>query len=54
MLAAFAAHHVTGRADLAHRDDGWWRTALVYAVEAAGIACSRQGADPPWRRELHR
>ncbi len=54
MLAAFAAHQVTGRADLAHRDDSWWRTALAYAVEAAGIACSRQGADPPWRRELHR
>ena len=53
MVAAFAAHGVTGRAALADLDAAWWRTALTYAVEAAGIACSRVGADPPWRRELH-
>lgn len=53
MLAAFAAHGVTDRTTLAGLDEGWWHTALTYAVEAAGIACSRRGADPPWRRELH-
>ncbi|HEU5083190.1 MAG TPA: carbohydrate kinase [Acidimicrobiales bacterium] len=52
MLAAFAAHGVTGRARLAELDAAWWRTALTYAVEAAGIACTRVGADPPWRHEL--
>jgi fructokinase len=53
MLAAFAAHRVTGRPELARLDTGWWRTALTYATEAAGISCTRQGADPPWRHELH-
>lgn len=53
MLAAFAAHRVTDRATLAGLDEHWWHTALTFAVEAAGIACSRRGADPPWRRELH-
>lgn len=53
MLAAFSAHGVTDRAALARLDEHWWHTALTYAVEAAGIACSRRGADPPWRRELH-
>lgn len=52
MLAAFAAHGVTDRQALARLDEHWWRTALTFAVEAAGIACSRRGADPPWRREL--
>ncbi len=52
MLAAFAAHGVTDRAALARLDEHWWHTALTFAVEAAGIACSRRGADPPWRREL--
>lgn len=53
LLAAFAAHRVDSRAALAELDQTWWRTALAYAVEAAGISCSRPGADPPWRRELH-
>jgi fructokinase len=53
MLAAFAAHGVVDRRTLAALDGAWWHTALTYAVEAAGIACSRVGADPPWRRELH-
>ena len=52
MLAAFAAHGVTDRRALADLDEHWWHTALTFAVEAAGIACSRVGADPPWRREL--
>lgn len=52
MLAAFAAHGVTDRGALGRLDEHWWRTALTFAVEAAGITCSRQGADPPWRREL--
>ncbi len=52
LLAAFAAHGVTGRAALSGLGPTWWRTALTYAVEAAGIACSRVGADPPWRGEL--
>ena len=53
MLAAFAAHHITGRVQLARLDRAWWRTAVTYAVEAAAITCSRLGADPPWRHELH-
>jgi fructokinase len=53
MLAAFAAHRIVGRAQLARLDGAWWRTATAYAVEAAGITCSRLGADPPWRNELH-
>ena len=53
MLAAFAAHRVAGRTALARLDGGWWRTAVTYAVEAAAITCSRLGADPPWRHELH-
>jgi fructokinase len=53
MLAAFAAHGVVDRRTLATLDEAWWRTALTYAVAAAGIACGRVGADPPWRRELH-
>lgn len=52
MLAAFAAHGVTDRTVLADLDEHWWHTALTFAVEAAGIACGRVGADPPWRREL--
>lgn len=52
MLAAFAAHGVTARQALVDLDEHWWHTALTFAVEAAGIACSRVGADPPWRREL--
>lgn len=52
MLAAFAAHGVTGRDALGALDATWWHTALTYAVEAAGIACTRVGADPPWRDEL--
>ena len=52
MLAAFAAHGVTDRRALADLDEHWWHTALTFAVEAAGIACGRVGADPPWRREL--
>lgn len=54
MLAAFASHEITTPGELRRLDHHWWRTALTYAVEAAGIACSRVGADPPWRRELHR
>ena len=53
MLAAFAAHGITTPGELRRLDSTWWRTALTYAVEAAGIACSRVGADPPWRHELH-
>ena len=53
MLAALSAHRVTTRAELAALDDSWWQTALTYAVEAAGITCTRVGADPPWRNELH-
>lgn len=53
MLAAFASHGVTTPGELRRLDSNWWRTALTYAVEAAGIACSRLGADPPWRHELH-
>ena len=53
MLAAFAAHRVTGRDQAGRLDAGWWRTALTYAVEAAGISCTRRGAEPPWRHELH-
>lgn len=53
MLAAFAAHGVTDRRALGELDEHWWHTALTFAVEAAGIACSRRGADPPWRRDLH-
>lgn len=53
MLAALSAHHITTRSQLERLDAAWWRTALTYAVEAAGIACSRVGADPPWRHELH-
>ena len=53
LLAAFAAHRVTSRADLARLDVTWWRTALTYAAEAAAISCSRRGANPPWRHELH-
>jgi fructokinase len=52
MVAAFAAHGITGRDRLARLDAAWWRTALTYAVEAAGMACARVGADPPWRHEL--
>lgn len=52
VLAAFSAHGITGRRALAELDAAWWRTALGYAVEAAGIACTRVGADPPWRDEL--
>lgn len=52
MLAAFAAHGVTDRRTLAGLDEQWWHTALRFAVEAAGIACGRVGADPPWRSEL--
>jgi fructokinase len=52
MLAAFAAHGVTDREALGELDAAWWHTALSYAVEAAGIACTRVGADPPWRDEL--
>lgn len=52
MLAAFSAHGVTDRRALAGLDEHWWHTALTFAVEAAGIACGRVGADPPWRREL--
>lgn len=52
MLAAFAAHGITDRRALAGLDEHWWHTALTFAVEAAGIACGRVGADPPWRREL--
>lgn len=53
MLAAFAAHEITTPARLRRLDGTWWRTALTYAVEAAGISCSRVGTDPPWRQELH-
>jgi fructokinase len=52
MLAAFAAHGITDRRALADLGEHWWHTALTFAVEAAGIACGRVGADPPWRREL--
>lgn len=52
LLAAFAAHKVTSRADLARLDVTWWRTALTYAAKAAAISCSRPGANPPWRHEL--
>lgn len=29
-----------------------WRDALAYAVRAAAITCSRNGADPPWAEEF--
>jgi fructokinase len=53
LLAAFSAHGITTPAQLQRLDAAWWRTAITYAVEAAGITCSRMGADPPWRDELH-
>ncbi len=53
MLAALSAHRVSTRDQLRALDQTWWRTALTYAVEAAAITCSRVGAEPPWRDELH-
>ncbi len=53
MLAALSSHRITTKAQLVKLDMNWWRTALTYAVAAAGITCSRVGADPPWRHQLH-
>ncbi len=52
LLAAMSAHHIVTKAQLAALDLRWWRTALTHAVKAAGITCSRAGADSPWRHEL--
>ncbi len=47
-------HHrsVSGRTDLLALSSDDWRDALMFASTAAGITCSRVGADPPWAREL--
>lgn len=34
-------------------DDAAWASILSFAVEVAGITCSRPGADPPWASELN-
>lgn len=33
-------------------DAGAWHEALAFAVRAAAITCSRDGADPPWAHEI--
>lgn len=33
-------------------DAAAWSAAMSFAVEVAGITCSRPGADPPWASEL--
>ncbi len=40
------------RESFAALDLGWWEATLQFAVQVAGITCSRAGADPPWRREI--
>ncbi len=52
LVAALSAHRITTKAQVAGLDAAWWHTALTYAVEASAIACTRVGADPPWRHEL--
>ena len=62
---ADAAREVVGRSveehrfDRRHRDgtdiavDGnRYEDSLAFAVQVAGITCSRPGADPPWAAEL--
>jgi fructokinase len=41
-----------GVARLDELDEDAWRDVLGFAARAAGITCSRPGADPPWASEL--
>ena len=52
--AAFLAwlhDHQAIRPDLS-LEEGELKAALHFACQAAAITCSREGADPPWRREM--
>jgi len=52
--AAFLAwlhDHRAIRPDLSLEEDEL-KNALRFACQAAAITCSREGADPPWRREM--
>src|SRR6266508_3428114 len=50
-LLAWLHDHELVRPDLALAEDQL-RSAIDYACLAASLACSRPGADPPWKREM--
>ncbi len=52
MLTSLAERDVTDRDRLRELSVEDWREFGTRAVAAAGITCSRAGADPPYRREL--
>ena len=52
MLAWLYRRRLLDRSSLAHMPEAKLREALRYAVKAAAINCSRQGADPPWSDQL--
>lgn len=52
LLCALHEAGVGDAATLDALDGDGWRQALEFAVGVAAIACSRVGADPPWRNEL--
>jgi fructokinase len=52
-MCSLVEHGVAARSDLDSVSDGDWREILAFAARAAAITCSRHGADPPTRAELH-
>lgn len=52
LLTWFAEHNALHSAGLAGLTGDEWQAALDFAARAAGITCSRRGADMPRRHEL--
>jgi fructokinase len=53
MLVALSEAGLLNHARLAAMSQEEIATALAFATTAAGITCSRPGADPPWRRDMN-
>ena len=52
LSVALLEQRVEHAAQFGALDENQWRAVLRFAATAAALNCTREGADPPWRKEL--